>query len=258
MGLSGKPDRSRKVKQHHLVTSFNPIYSNDLVISRILPKSLTPPHTALSLKRYLCKIEGLAEPNTSLFELLSSDVAIAGSTRLKLQDHLGIGATSSEPMVLVTNKLIENPDSHEMCYIYYHVYGEEGKVNLRAPFDKRDISLGCIDTLSITPPRTVASLKSRIVNVEGTSNQEIQLFEDTNGEVLMNDADHLPLFSETFSGCLEADPLAVVYVSKTPSSRSTMTKAIRAKYDCNVTTYMAVNSCGREALVMAANLPPIQ
>ncbi|EDQ99231.1 uncharacterized protein LACBIDRAFT_316824 [Laccaria bicolor S238N-H82] len=229
--------------------SLNPIYSNDPSISRILPKSLTPPHTALSLKRYLCKIEGLAESNASLFESLSSDVAIAGSSCLKLRDHLGLGASSREPMVLVvgvaeaekrlytprrvTNKLIENPDSREMCYIYYRVYGEEGEVNSRAPFDERDTSLGHIDTLSIAPPRTVASLKSRIVNVEGIANQEIQLFEDTDGEVLLNDADHLPLFAVTYLGYIKADPLAVVYVSKTPSSRSTMTKAIRAKYDCS-------------------------
>jgi hypothetical protein len=81
--------------------SFNPIYSNDPVISRILPKSLTPPHTSLSLKKYLCKIEGLAGSNTSSFESLSSDVAIADSTCLKLRGHLGPGTSSCELMILV-------------------------------------------------------------------------------------------------------------------------------------------------------------
>jgi len=52
------------------IKSFNPIYSNDPFISRILPKSLTPPHTVLSIKKYLCKTEGLSGSNTSLFESL--------------------------------------------------------------------------------------------------------------------------------------------------------------------------------------------
>ena len=111
--------------------SFNPIYYNDPFTSRILPKSLTPPHTALSLKMYLCKIEGLAGSNANVFESLSSDVALADSTRLKLRGHLGLGASYREPMVLVVgvaeaekrsnapqvgNKLIENLGTYETRY----------------------------------------------------------------------------------------------------------------------------------------------
>ena len=96
-----------------------------------MPKSLTPPHTALSLKKYLCKIEGLAGSNASVFESLSSDIALADSTRLKLRGHLGLGASSRDPMVLVVgvakaekrsgtpqvaSELIENPDSGEPRY----------------------------------------------------------------------------------------------------------------------------------------------
>ena len=114
-----------------VIKSYNPIYSNDPFTSRILPKSLTPPHTALSLKMYLCKIEGLAGSNANVFESLSSDVAIADSTRLKLRGNLGLGASSRDPMVLVVgvpeagkrlntprmgNKLVENPDTCETRY----------------------------------------------------------------------------------------------------------------------------------------------
>jgi hypothetical protein len=87
-------------------------------------------------------------------------------------------------------------------------------MNSRVPFDESDASLCRIDTLSIVLPCTVASLKAHIVNVEGIANQKIQLFQDTNGEVLMNDTNGLPLFAETFSGCLEDDPLAVFMVQK--------------------------------------------
>ena len=69
------------------------------------------------------------------------------------------------------------------------------------------------------------------MKLEGIADREIQLFQDTDGEVLMNDPDRAPFFAETFPGCVEDDPLAVVYGSKTPSSTSTMTKAIRAKCD---------------------------
>jgi hypothetical protein len=113
------------------IKSFNPIYSNNPFISRILPKSLTPPHTALSLKKYLCKIEGLEGSNASVFESLSSDVAIADSTRLKLRGHFDLGASSREPIALVVGvsglkrqsdvsraelELIKNPDLHETRY----------------------------------------------------------------------------------------------------------------------------------------------
>jgi hypothetical protein len=102
-------------------------------------------------------------------------------------------------------------------------------VNSKTAFDKSDACLGYVDTLSVAPPHTVASLKSRIMKVEGIQDQKIQLFEDINGKVLMKDTDRALFFAETFPGCAEDDPLAVVYDSKTPGSTSTMTKAIRAK-----------------------------
>ena len=116
------------------IKSLNPIYSNDPFISRILPIFITPPHTALSLKKHLCKIEGLAGlgSNAILFEALSSEAAIPDSTRLKLRGHLGSGVSFREPMALVVGvaeveqrssgpdpqarELSENADSHETRY----------------------------------------------------------------------------------------------------------------------------------------------
>ena len=126
-----RPVYYRLYAKDGVIESCNPVYSNDPFTSRILPKSLTPPHTALSLKKYLCKIEGLAGSNASVFESLSSDIALADSTRLKLRGHLGLGASSRDPMVLVVgvakaekrsgtpqvaSELIENPDSGETRY----------------------------------------------------------------------------------------------------------------------------------------------
>ena len=52
----------------------------------------------------------------------------------------------------------------------------------------------------MAPPYTVASLKSRIAKAEGIADREIQLFEDTDGEALMKDADRAPFLAETFPG----------------------------------------------------------
>ena len=102
-------------------------------------------------------------------------------------------------------------------------------MNANTAFDKSNTYLGRVDTLSVAPPCTVASLKSRIAKAEGIVDwQEIQLFEDTDGEALMKDADRASFLSETFPGYVEDDPLALVYGPKTPGQRSTMTKPIRA------------------------------
>ena len=103
-------------------------------------------------------------------------------------------------------------------------------MNSKTAFDKSNRSLGRVDTLSVAPPYIVASLKSRIAKVEGIVDQQIQLFEDTDGEAIMKNADRASFLSETFPGCVEDEPLALVYGPKpnTPGQRSTMTKPIRA------------------------------
>jgi hypothetical protein len=185
-------------------------------------------------------MEGFSGSSVILFKSLSSDAVLEDITRLKLCANLGV--SPRQPMALLvagmkrqarpqaTNELVENPDPLEMRYsaskfpivildsysflVYYHVYDEEGEVISKAAFDENDTFLGRIDTLSIAPPYTVAFLKARIMKVEGIIDRAIQLFEDTNGEVRMNDADRAPFYAETFPGCIEDYPLAVVYSSK--------------------------------------------
>jgi len=79
-------------------------------------------------------------------------------------------------------------------------------------FNPNDEFLGRIDTLSVTPPRTVASLGSRIAYAEGVVKNKIQLFEDTDGDHLMNDNNHLYLLEQTYPGCAEDEPNAVACV----------------------------------------------
>ena len=77
-------------------------------------------------------------------------------------------------------------------------------------FDTDDEFLGRVDTLSVTPPHTVASLRARIVSAEGLVKSTIQLFKDTDGDALMNDNDQLSLLGQTYPGCAEDDPIAIV------------------------------------------------
>jgi len=92
--------------------------------------------------------------------------------------------------------------------------------------DKNNTCLGCVDTLSVAPPYTVASLKSHIAKAKGIVDWEIQLFKDTDGEALMKDADCASFLAETFLGCLEDVPLTLVYGPKLLGQKSTMTMQI--------------------------------
>ena len=98
----------------------------------------------------------------------------------------------------------------------------------KTAFDESNTYLGRVDTLSVAPPYTVASLKFRIAKAEGIVDQELQLFEDADDEALMKDADRVSFIAEIFPGCLEDGPLAFVYGPNTPGQGSTMTKPIRA------------------------------
>jgi hypothetical protein len=65
--------------------------------------------------------------------------------------------------------------------------------------------------LSVAPPHTVASLKSRIIKTEGTIvNQNMQIFKDIDGEEVMNNKDHLSFQTDTYPGWEEDDPIAIV------------------------------------------------
>ena len=97
----------------------------------------------------------------------------------------------------------------------------------KTAFNGNDASLGRVDTLSVAPPYTVASLKFCIAKAEHIGDREFQLFEDTDGEALMKDADRAFFLAENFPGCLEDDPLSIVYRPKKLGQGSTMTRPIR-------------------------------
>ena len=80
-----------------------PLYHNDRFIGRIPTKSFAPPHTVASIKRSLCKFEGLLEPDKALqvFTPLSSPAPKEDSARLSLKSPSGPGLSEQDPIALI-------------------------------------------------------------------------------------------------------------------------------------------------------------
>ena len=84
--------------------SNNPIYSNDRFISRIVSRSVAPPHTAASLKKHICRIEGFdLFTKCTLYSSFSDQAPVEDSTRLALRGTSGPGVSEVDPVVLVVD-----------------------------------------------------------------------------------------------------------------------------------------------------------
>ena len=83
-------------------------------------------------------------------------------------------------------------------------------------FDESDLSLGRINTLSIAPPHTAGSLKACIAKAEGLVTpghalyNDMELFEDMNGDAAMSDTDVISFQGDAYPGCDEGDYVALV------------------------------------------------
>lgn len=276
-----------------------PIYSNDRFISRVLSRSVAPPHTAGSLKLRLRKIEGFEEGD--LYLSISEKSHVEDSTRLSLRRQVGPGLSKDDPVALVVSdpekrfvvsstgkeKLVELSDQGAKRYIYYRIYDQGGQAVSNTAFHEDDTSLGRLEVLSVAPPQTVASLKRRIIKVEGIVNHDCELFGDESGETTMNDDDTISFSADSYPGISEDEPIAVVYqlqkqfaAPPPPTGNTKQLKAtsgaswgitdpnwhsitigeifhtdgvIRTKFHCNpgyeFQCYTATNSSGKEAYV---------
>ena len=115
--------------------------------------------------------------------------------------------------------------------VYYRIYDENSEVISKMSFNKDDTSLGRIETLSVPPPHTVASLKSCITKSEGVSAHDLQVFEDDTGEITMKNEDIIALLADTYPGNMEEQPIAIVYKEK--ETFATFTKKFRCKSPCS-------------------------
>jgi hypothetical protein len=76
--------------------------------------------------------------------------------------------------------------------------------------------LGRIVIFTIPPPLTVASLKDRLVHVEGVSGDDFTLLENEDGEVTLNDGDDIALLTDDFPGSKEDQPMVFTYTPNVP------------------------------------------
>ena len=109
--------------------SIHPLYSNDRFIGRVPSNFFAPPHTVASIRRSLCKFEGLSEPDKALVFLpLSSPAPKEDSARLSLYVPSGQGLSEQDPIALVVEsekrtkdaakpeKLPERSDDTDISY----------------------------------------------------------------------------------------------------------------------------------------------
>ena len=81
------------------IESRSPAYFNDHFLGRILSKAVTPPHTAASLKNYICKIEGFS--GADIYSSLTSSTALNDGVRTAIMSYSGPGSYEKEPMFLL-------------------------------------------------------------------------------------------------------------------------------------------------------------
>ena len=95
--------------------------------------------------------------------------------------------------------------------MYYRIYDDDGEAVSKTSFDESDSSLGRIDIFTIPPPHTVASLKDRLIHIEGVSGHDVQLLENDDGEITLNDGDTIALLTDNCLGSKEGQPIVFTY-----------------------------------------------
>ncbi|EDQ98061.1 uncharacterized protein LACBIDRAFT_296078 [Laccaria bicolor S238N-H82] len=225
--------------------SNHALYHNDPFIGRIPSKLFSPPHTVASIKRSLCKFEGLSEPDKALvFTPLSSPALKEDSARLSLKAPSGPGLSEHDPIALIvesekrtkevmqSEKLPERSDDTDVhygksCRLYYRVYSSEGEGDeekAKTSFDESDMSLGRINAVFIAPPHTAGSLKACIAKAEGLVTpghalyKDMELFQDMTSDAAMNDADIISFQGDAYPGSDESDPVALVNATTTTAT----------------------------------------
>ena len=82
------------------IRSLHPLNPNDPSLSRIYARSVAPPHAAASLKRRLCRVEGVTGP-TTLFATAASLSPMDDGDRISFLTEASPGLTTQNPMAFV-------------------------------------------------------------------------------------------------------------------------------------------------------------
>ncbi|KIJ94173.1 hypothetical protein K443DRAFT_12337 [Laccaria amethystina LaAM-08-1] len=211
----------RLYTKHAALEPINPLCYDYRFISRVSSKSVTPPHTAASLKRHLCSCEGFkATEKCDLYRSLFEKTPVEDSTRIQLRgtNGPGPGISESQPMALVIDaeKRLSGKSmiaqvaapkwQGKQRHIHYRVYNESGETASTRSFNENDVSLGRVNVLRVPLPHTAASLKTYLAKVEGVMDRHTQLFEDEGGNATFEDGDSIALLSGACPGILDDAP----------------------------------------------------
>ena len=85
-----------------VIPSVNPVYSDDPHLGRLPAKFVTPPHTAINIKRCLSGFEKIDDKiPTILFASASSQTPMRSAGSVAILAYPGPGCTPNEPMALL-------------------------------------------------------------------------------------------------------------------------------------------------------------
>lgn len=226
------------------IPSQKPLNLEDPYIGRIHAKSIAPPHTILSLKRCICKAEGITDHSrTTLFVANSSNSAMDDKGRISVSDQTGPGRDPAEPMALVVRLLSTERAAIDQSYIspqgetpidprfsmcncgmheffinvsvavYYRLYTADGDVTSKNPIDPDDASLARIDANLVPPPHTARSI-TRCISIYERDPRFLHsnLFVNIFSEVPI-DTGHFSILAREGPGSSPEEPLALVECS---------------------------------------------
>jgi hypothetical protein len=91
----------RLYAQDGAIESKDPVSADDPSLARIMSSRVPPPHTVGSLKRCICKTEGLEDHNrASLFASVTSETSMDDGGRVSLLSNGGLGHVPEDPVAL--------------------------------------------------------------------------------------------------------------------------------------------------------------
>lgn len=221
--------------------------NTDPYLGRIKATRVAPPHTVLSVKRRLSKIDGIPDHQlTDLFLTISSQAAMDSSEKVTLLKEPGFGWSRSEPVALVAKLSNEERDtllsSREVAQyeisdrssvpetnfsellsfnakfydlngsfqVHYYLYTEDGDIPSKVSFDSEEPSLGRIRVTNIAPPHNLESFKRCISRAElNPTLIEASVYAQLSSDTPMEDLKQFCL-AGTRPGSRVDEPMAVV------------------------------------------------
>ena len=104
--------------------------------------------------------------------------------------------------------------------VYYRPYQEDGAIESKSPAYSNDLFVGRILSKAVTPPHTVASLKSHLCDIEGfLGSENAYLYSSFSSQTILDNSSRLALMNRSGPGSSEKEPMVLLF--KNIEKRST-------------------------------------